>query len=129
MTDLADLAAALVTNFRTVRIPASERPEGQPTGWWAMAKGRREDSRAAYACRDRLRRLLVEHGHHRFLHHLEPDPVGGWRLHFLVADDAALPLLDELTEGMCGPGDPVSFDPEEFVLERIRHLSEDDAQS
>ena len=33
-----------------------------------------------------------------------------------VADDAALPLLDELTEGACGLGDPVSFDAEKFVL-------------
>ena len=73
--------------------------------------------------------LLVEHGHHRFLHHLEPDPAGGWRLHFFVADDAALTLLDELTEGACGPGDPVSFNPEEFVSERLRHLFEIDTHS
>ena len=65
-----------------------------------MVKARRADHRAAYACRDRLCQVLVEHGHHRFLHHLEPDPEGGWRLHFFVADDAGLALLDELTEGM-----------------------------
>ena len=87
-----------------------------------MAKARRAESRAAYACRDRLRRNLVQHGYHRFLDHLESDPAGGRRLHFFVFDEAALPLLDELTEGLCGPGDPVSFDAEEFVLERIRHL-------
>ncbi len=99
MTDLAALAATLLANFRTVRIPASERPEGPPTDWWAMAKARRADSRAAYASRDRLRRLLVEHGHHRFLHHMEPDPEGGWRLHFFVADDAALRFWTSLPRG------------------------------
>ena len=99
MSDLADLAASLLANFCTIRILASERPEEQPTDWWAKAKARRAESRAAYAYRDRLRRLLVERGHHRFLHHLEPDPEGGWRLHFFVAEVAALTSLDELAEG------------------------------
>ena len=53
------------------------------------------------------------------LHLMEPDRAGGWRLHFFVVDVAALTLLDELTEGACGPGDPVSFNPEEFVSERF----------
>jgi hypothetical protein len=83
MSDPATLAATLLANFRTVHIPASDRAEGQPTDWWAMAKARRAESRAAYACRDRLRRNLVQHGYHRFLDHLESDPAGGRRLHFL----------------------------------------------
>ena len=53
---------------------------------------------------------------------MEPDPEGGWRLHIFVADKAALSLLDELTEWECGPGDPVSFDPEEFVAGDLRDL-------
>ena len=40
-----------------------------------------------------------------------------------------LPLLDELADGACGPGDPVAFDPEEFVLERLQHLIENDTYS
>ena len=55
-----------------------------------------------------------------FLDRMEPDPAGGWRLHFFMADDAALPLLDELTEGAFGLGDPANLDPEKFVSERIR---------
>jgi hypothetical protein len=53
---------------------------------------------------------------------MEPDPEGGWRLHIFVADEAALTLLGELTEWECGPGDPVNFDPEEFIAGRLRDL-------
>ena len=74
-------------------------------------------------------RAWSQHGYRCFLDRMEPDPEGGWRLHFFVADDAALALLDELTEGDVGPGDPVSFDPGRFVLERIRHLFENDTHS
>jgi hypothetical protein len=126
MTDLADLAAALLGNFRTIYVPSPEGLERPSDDWFARAKAKRAEHRAAYAWRDRLRRELVDHGHHRFLHHMEPDPEGGWRLHIFVADEAALTLLDELTEWECGPGDPVNFDPEEFVSERLRHLIAND---
>ena len=106
MPDLPNLAASLLANFRTVRIPSSEHLDDRPGGLVGQGKGKRADHRAAYACRDRLRRELVERGHHCFLHLMEPDRAGGWRLHFLVVDVAALTLLDELTEGACGPGDP-----------------------
>jgi hypothetical protein len=126
MTDLATLAATLLANFRTLHIPGSRRGHQSSGDWWTTAKARRAEHRAAYACRDQIRRELVDHGHNRLLHYMEPDPEGGWRLHFFVADDAALILLDELTDGICGPGESVSFDPEEFVSERIGHLIEDD---
>ena len=44
-------------------------------------------------------RELVEHGHHRFLHHLEPDPAGGWRLHIFAADDTVLTSWTSLPRG------------------------------
>jgi hypothetical protein len=122
MTDLATLAADLLANFRTIRILSSGHPEGRPENWLARAKARRAESLAAYAYRDRLRRILVEHGYHRFLHDMERDPEGGWRLHVFLAEDTALTLLDEVTEGTCGPGDPVAFNPEEFVAGRLRDL-------
>ena len=128
MTDLATLADNLLANFRTVRIPASERQEGY-ADWWTMVKARRAAHRAVHARRDRLCQGLVQHGYRCFLDRMEPDPEGGWRLHFFVSDDAGLALLDELTEGMSGRGDPVSFDPGRFVLERIRHLFENDIRS
>ena len=119
MTDLALLATKLLTNFRTIRIPAKNE-EPSPSGdWWGAAKARRAEKLEVYARRDHIRGLLVRHGHHRFLHHLEPDQDGGWRLHFLFADDDAMSLLDEITEGRSGAGDPVSFDPAEFVRERL----------
>ena len=95
MTDLATLAADSLANFRTVRIRPPERVEVPPGDWWAMVKARRSAHRAAHAYRDRLCQGLVEHGYHRFLDRMEPDPAGGWRLHIFPADDAALALLDE----------------------------------
>ena len=106
MTDLATLAAHLLANFRTVRIPASGRQEGH-ADWWTMVKARGAAHRAAYAYRDRLCQELVEHGCRCFLDRMEP--AGGWRLHIFPVDDAALALLDRLTEGAFGPGDAVSL--------------------
>ena len=105
MTDLALLATKLLTNFRTIRIPAKNE-EPSPSGdWWGAVKARRAEKREVYAYRD--------------LHHLEPEQDGGWRLHFLFADDSATSLLDEITEGRSRAGDPANFDPEEFVRERL----------
>jgi hypothetical protein len=126
MTDLALLAAMLLSNFRTIRIPAKNE-EPSPSGdWWGAARARRADKRAVYAYRDHIRRELVRHGHHRFLHHLEPDQDGGWRLHLLFADDSATSLLDEIAEGRSGAGDPANFNPEEFVRERLGEWVERD---
>jgi hypothetical protein len=114
MTDLASLASTLLANFRTIVMPGQE-DDPNPSDWWGAARARRAEKCAVYAYRDHIRGELVRDGHHRFLHHLEPDPEGGWRLHLFVTDDLALALLDQITEGQCGTGDPVSFDPEEFV--------------
>jgi hypothetical protein len=129
MTDLATLAADLLANFRTLRIPTPERLEGPPGDWWAMVKARRGAHRAIHACRDRLRQGLVENDYRCFLDRIEPDSDGGWLLHFFVADFAALPLLDLLAEGASGPGNALSFDAEKFVLQRIRYLIENETHS
>ncbi|MGO9997349.1 MAG: hypothetical protein ACLPKW_06330 [Acetobacteraceae bacterium] len=94
-----------------------------------MVKARRAAHRAVHARRDRLCQGLLERGFRCFLDRMEADPAGGWLLHFFVADEAALTLLDELTEAVCGPGDALSFDAEEFVLQRIRYLIEKDTHS
>ena len=94
-----------------------------------MVKVRRDAHRAVHAHRDRLRQGLVERGFRCFLDRMEADPAGGWRLHIFAADEAALTLLDELAEGACGPGDAVSFNPKEFVTERVWHLIENDTHS
>jgi hypothetical protein len=118
MTDLASLAATLLANFRTVVIPG-QKDDPNPSDWWGAAKVRRAEKRAVYAYRDHIRDELVRHDHYRFLQHLESDPEGGWRLHVFVADDLALARLYQITEGQCGTGDPVSFDPEEFAREQL----------
>jgi hypothetical protein len=122
IADLTALAAVLLANFRTVRIPAPDDHQRPSDDWWATAKARRAEKRAAYACRDRLRRALTDDGH-PFLDCLEADPDGGWRLHIFVADEAAVALLDTITQDACGPGDPVTLDPEEFISKQLRRLS------
>jgi hypothetical protein len=123
MTVLSTLAATLLANFRTIRLPASEDAlaKSVPTraNWFQIAKARRAKRLAVDAYRDRIRRELVGHGHHRFFHHLEADPEGGWRLHFFVADEPALSILADISVGRCGPGDPLDFDPQEFVTDRL----------
>ena len=124
MTDIETLANSLLANFRTIRLPPEAlpaRPDSEPTDWWAMAKAGRDEKRVLYDVRDRLRRALIQH-RHRFIDHLEPDPVGGWRIHVFVLDEDALALLDGIDGRRCEPGDPVDFDPEEFVIERLREL-------
>jgi hypothetical protein len=121
ITDLTALAAMLLANFRTVRIPAPDDHQCPSDDWWGSAKARRAEKRAAYACRDRLRGELTDHGH-PFLDRLEADPDGGWRLHIFVADESAVALLDTITQDVCGPGDPVTLDPEEFISEQLGQL-------
>ena len=127
MTDLPTLAATLLVNFRTICFPWSDAcsmpPAPSHEEWWRAAKARRAEQLAVEAYRRQLRQRLHD-GHHRFLDNLERDPEGGWRLHIFVADDAALSMLDGITDQECGPGDPVSFDPEEFVMERLGYLNQ-----
>jgi hypothetical protein len=124
MSDLQTHASHLLANFRTIRLPVEAlpaRPNLEPTDWWAVAKARRAEKRVLYDLRDGIRRVLNQH-HHRFIDCQEPDPDGGWRLHIFLLDEDALPLLDAIDDRPCEPGDPVDFDPEEFVIERLREL-------
>jgi hypothetical protein len=124
MTDIETLANDLLANFRTFRLPPEAlpaRPDPEPTDFWAMAKARRAEKRVLYDLRDRLRRVLIQH-RHRFFDHLEPDPEGGWRIHVFVLDGDALALFDGIDGRRCEPGDPVDFDPEEFVIEQLREV-------
>jgi hypothetical protein len=122
MTDLPTLAATLLANFRTIRFPPTEEyfPRSQAHwDWWQAAKVRRADRQAVYDYRQRIRYELIEHGHHQFLDHVEFGPDGGRRLHVFAADDAAMLLLERITEGRCGAGDPANFNPDEFVQEQL----------
>jgi hypothetical protein len=131
MTAHSTLAATLIANFRTICFPWSEdcSMPAAPShaDWWKTAKARRAERLAVDAHRQRIRRRLVEHGH-RCLDYLESD-LAGWRMHTFVADDDALSCLADISEGPCGPGDPVDFDPEEFVMQRISGLDWMDTDS
>ena len=118
MTDLVALADKLLANFYTVRIPAPEPIETMLGDFFAPAKVRVAARREVEAVRDNIRLGLAERGH-RILHHLEEDPDGGYRLHIFLSDDEVQSVLNETTKCNCGPGDPVDFDPEEFVRERL----------
>jgi hypothetical protein len=76
MTDLTALAGTLLRNFRTFRNPALDGHQPPSDDGWVTAKARRAEKRAVFACRDRLRRELADHGH-PFLDHLEADPDAG----------------------------------------------------
>jgi hypothetical protein len=129
--DTSALAATLLANLRTIRFPPTEEyfPRSpMHWDWWQAAKARRADRQAVFDYRQRLRSELIEHGHRQFLDYVEPDPDGGWQLHFFVTDAARL-LLDRITEGRCGAGDPARFDPKEFILSQLeeRHNQSSDA--
>jgi hypothetical protein len=125
MTDIETLTKKLLANFRTIRIPTEpfSTPSNSPPGdwWWTMAKARRAEKRAICDRRDSIRRVLNRH-RQPFLDYLEPDPESGWRLHIFVLDDAGLVLLDGIDGEHADCGDPVEFDPEKFIIERLREL-------
>jgi hypothetical protein len=99
-------------NLSRRKAAAIERWHGTPA----------QDRRAVDAYRQRLRRELVAHGHRLFLDHLEPDPEGGWRLHIFVADDHGLSIVANIAGGQYAAGEPVEFDPEEFVTDHLNGL-------
>jgi hypothetical protein len=114
------LVATLLANFRTIRLPAETlpvRPDPENKHRLATAKANLAERRAVYDRRDAVRRVLYRR-RYPFLDRLEADPEGGWRHHVFVADEDAVILLEGIDN--CGPGDPVEFDPEEFVIERLQ---------
>jgi hypothetical protein len=116
--DLADLYDTLLSNFRTVRIPATEPVEIKPGSMFAAAHARLAARRAVQAVQDEIRRALNDRSFNH-CHHLEEDREGGWRLHLFLVDDEAVQFLEEIEKGAIGPGDPVAFDPDQFLRERL----------
>jgi hypothetical protein len=118
MTDLADLHETLLANFRTVRISASDPVEIKRDSMFAAVRACRAARRAVQVVQEEIRRALSERSFHH-LQHLEQDREGRWRLHLFLVDDEALQFLDEITKGAIGPGDPITFDPDQFLRERL----------
>jgi hypothetical protein len=105
-------------NFCTVRSPGLSAPLPVPQDEWVAVQRRLVGRRIAVESRDRLGRFLTEAGY-RFQTLMEEDVDGQWRLHFF-ASRAALAYLEQITGPTCGPGDPIDFDPSDFLAGRTR---------
>jgi hypothetical protein len=127
MTYLPTLAAALLTNFSTVRIPRRERPWSPDPD---SSLRRHIESRSIALMSERLvadchRRLLRQHllddGHRAFFDRIEGDGPDGWRVHFFCLDPVVT-VLHAAGVGEVGQGKTVHFDAEEFVIRRLHQL-------
>jgi hypothetical protein len=129
MTDLASIATTLLANFATVRIPRCERlwawPEPDPSPRLRLrlvANALAGETLIGSCYRQCVRCHLLEAGHRAFFDRIEGGGPDGWRLHFFCLDPAAVALLSGIGLGQCGPGDPVSFDAENFVMHHLHRL-------
>jgi hypothetical protein len=129
MTDLPTLAATLLANFTTVKIPRCEPLWSwpNPDPWRrrhikTMSIALAGERLIADCHRHFLRERLLDDGHRAFFDRIEGGGPDGWRLHFFVLDPSAVVLLCGAGVGECGPGDSTSFDAEEFIMRRLRQL-------
>jgi hypothetical protein len=129
MTDLPTLAAILMTNFTTVKIPRCERlwSWSEPDPWLrrhikSLSIALAGERLIADCHRHFLRQCLLEDGHRAFFDRIVGGGPDGWRLHFFCLDPSAVVLLCSAGVGQCGPGDSTSFNAEEFVIRQLRRL-------
>jgi hypothetical protein len=122
MTDLLTLAATLLSNFATIRLPRCERLWTGPVSVPSLDRHCKVLEITLGCNRQYLRQRLLDDGHRAFFDRLEGGGPDGWRLHFFCLDQSAIAVLYDAGLGECGPGDPVTLDPEEFVIRRLRQL-------
>ena len=129
MHDLPILAATLLANFTTVRISRCERlwlssvPNPSPKHLCrSLSRALAHETFIMSCHRQHLQHRLLEHGHGAFFDRAEGGGPNGWRLHFFCLDPAAVSVLYDIGVGECGPGKAVTFDPEQFVMHRLRQL-------
>jgi hypothetical protein len=129
MTDLSPIAAVLLANFATVRIPRCDRLRWRPDSDPSLRRDIESVSatlvgeRFVAGChRGQLRQRLLDDGHRAFFDRVEGGGPDGWRLHFFCYDPATVLLLHDIQVGTCGPGDPVAFDAEKFVMHHLHRL-------
>jgi hypothetical protein len=111
--DLPRLAASLLSNFVTIRFSRHE-PVWAFEKWGLSVETNSRCLNNAVRCeellvrchRSNLRQGLHNHGHYEFLDRVEGVLGGDWRIHLFVADEAAMRLVPQITDGMVGPGDP-----------------------
>ena len=129
MSDLQTLAATLLANFATVRIPRCESlwissvPYPSPKHRYRLLSRALAGETLIMNChRQHLQYRLLEPGHHAFFDRIEGGGPDGWRLHFFCLDPEAIGVLYNIGVGKCGPGNAVTFDPEQFVMHRFGQL-------
>jgi hypothetical protein len=129
MSDLQTLAATLLANFATVRIPRCESlwisavPDPSPKHRHRLLSRALARETFIMNChRQHLQHRLLERGHGAFFDRMEGGGPAGWGLHFFCRDPAAVSVLHGIGVGACGSGNAVSFNPEQFVMHRLRQL-------
>jgi hypothetical protein len=129
MSDLQTFAATLLANFATVRIPRCESlwissvPNPSPKHRCRLLSRALAGETLIMSChRQHLQYRLLEQGHRAFFDRLEGGGPDGWRLHFFCRDSAAVKVLNHVGVGVCGPGNAVTFDAEQFVAHRLGQL-------
>ena len=129
MSDLPILAATLLANFATVRIPRcdslwiSSVPDPSPKHRYrSLARALAGENLIMKCYRQHLQYRLLEEGHRAFFDRVEGGGPDGWRLHFFCLDPEAIGVLYNIGVGKCGPGNAVTFDPEQFVMHRFGQL-------
>jgi hypothetical protein len=122
--NLAKLSATMLANHITVRFPidaaALERCQ-------AVDDAEREYALAAERLPVRFQQMwlrsgLAQAGHRHFLDHLDFHPAEGWRIHIFFADRNAISIVQSITDGAVGHGDPRGFDAESFVRDQLERL-------
>jgi hypothetical protein len=127
--DLPTLTTTLLRNFVTVRFDRTAQL------WSILDEQLTDEARARCteiawkgealcvgARRNVLRLGLAERGYREFLDPVEADANGGWRIHLFLADDDAVKVVPQITDGSVSAGDPRRFDPMKFVERRLRGI-------
>jgi len=129
MSDLPTLAATLLANFATVHIPRYEDLWTSPVAdpWPRLRPSLLSIAVAGESLilgchRQWLHHHLLEQGHRAFFDRIEGGGPDGWRLHFFCLDRSALSVLRGVSVGEFSPGNPATFNPEAFVLRRLRQM-------
>ena len=126
MSNLQILAATILANFTTVRIPRCENlwisavPNPQPKHLRGRLRSRAltRETFSTSCHRQHLEHRLLEQGHRTFFARIEGGGPG-WRLLFFCRDAEDVRVSYDVGVGACGPGYAVTFDAEQFVMHRL----------
>jgi hypothetical protein len=122
--DLPSLTATLLMNHVTVRFPLLDARRTGSAG--NINKPRLSNRLTVFLHLLGIRLSLSHAGHHAFLYQLDADEADRWTIHLFLADEDAIPLVASLRNGVVERSQPASFDPREFIEQRLEHLNKSD---